>query len=98
MDFDEIVDSEETDLESIDVEALFRKARRSRQINEADVEAILASADEDQAEELYQRLQRLGISIVTESGETIDDGSESSNVLGLDDDDDDDEDDYYDSG
>ncbi len=98
MDFDEIVDSEETDLESIDVEALFRKARRLRKINEADVEAILASADEDQAEELYQRLQRLGISIVTESGETVDDVSESSNLLGFDDDDDDGEDDYYDSG
>ena len=97
MDFDEIVDSEETDLESIDVEALFRKARRSRKINEADVEAILASADEDQAEELYQRLQRLGISIVTESGETIDDGNETSNLLGLDEDEDEDEDAYYDS-
>lgn len=98
MEFDEIVDSEETDLESIDVEALFREARRRRKISEADVEAILASADEEQAEELYQRLQRLGISIVTESGETIDDASESSNLLGLEDDDDDEEDGYYDSG
>ena len=98
MDFDEIIDSEDTDLESIDVEALFREARRKRKINESDVEAILASADEEQAEELYQRLQRLGISIVTESGETIDDGNEASNLLGLDDDDDDDEEEYYDSG
>ena len=97
MDFDEIVDSEETDLESIDVEALFRKARRQRRINEADVEAILASADEEQAEELYQRLQRLGISIVTESGETIDDGSEASNLLELEDEEEEDEDQYYDS-
>ncbi len=99
MDFDEVVDSEDADLDSIDVEALFKRARRQRKINEADVEAILASADEEQAEELYQRLQRLGISIVTESGETIDDGSEaSSSVLILDEDDDDDEDSYYDSG
>lgn len=98
MEFDEIVDSEETDLDSIDVEALFRKARRQRQINEADVEAILASADEDQAEELYQRLQRLGIRIVTESGETIDDATEASNLLGAEEDDDEDEDGYYDSG
>ncbi len=98
MDFDEIVDSEETDLEAVDVEALFRKARRQRKISEADVESILASADEEQAEELYQRLQRLGISIVTESGETIDDATEEAKLLGEDEDEDEDEDGYYDSG
>ncbi len=98
MDFEEIVDSEETDLQAVDVEALFRKARRQRQISEADVESILASADEEQAEELYQRLQRLGISIVTESGETIDDATEEAKLLGEEEDEDEDEDGYYDSG
>lgn len=98
MDFDEIIDSEELDLDAIDVEALFKKARRQRKINESDVEAILASADEEQAEELYQRLQRLGISIVTESGETIDDGSESANLLALEEDEEDEQESYYGTG
>ncbi|HSM58771.1 MAG TPA: RNA polymerase sigma factor RpoD [Candidatus Sulfomarinibacteraceae bacterium] len=99
MDFDEeVVDSEDTDLDAIDVEALFKRARRQRKINEAEVEAILASADEDQAEELYQRLQSLGISIVTESGETIDDGSETANLLVPEEEDGEDEEGYYDSG
>ena len=64
MEFDDFVDADdtelETDIDQVDVEALFKKARRQRKINEADVEAILASADEEQAEQLYQRLQRLG--------------------------------------
>jgi RNA polymerase primary sigma factor len=84
MDFDEVLDSEETEAELVDVEAIFRRARRRRQISEAEVEAILASADEEQAEVLYERLQRLGISVETESGETIDDATEVSGLLDLD--------------
>ena len=38
--------------EPLDVEALVRKARRSRQIAEADVQTILATANEDEAEAL----------------------------------------------
>jgi RNA polymerase primary sigma factor len=97
MDFDDVVDPEETDAEPVDVEAVLRKARRRGQIGEADVEAILASTDEEQAELLYQRLRRLGISIETESGETIDDATEVTGVLDLDEDEDEDEDGYYDT-
>ena len=88
-DFDDnLEDNSEDEAEVIDVEALVKKARRSREINEADVQALLASADEDQAERLYARLQKLNIRIVSENGETLDDFGESSNLLGnLDDDD-----------
>ncbi|GJM42219.1 MAG: hypothetical protein DHS20C20_25010 [Ardenticatenaceae bacterium] len=89
-DFDEnIEDESEDEVEVIDIEALVKKARRNREINEADVQALLASADEEQAERLYARLQKLNIRIVAENGETIDDFGESSNLLSnLDDDDD----------
>ncbi|MCP4417791.1 MAG: hypothetical protein GY805_14295, partial [Chloroflexi bacterium] len=40
----------EAEAEVIDVEALVKKARRSREINETDVQALLATADEEQAE------------------------------------------------
>jgi RNA polymerase primary sigma factor len=99
MDFDdEAVNFEEDNGDELDVEALFREARRRRVISEADVEAILASADEEQAERLYQRLQQLGIRVVTESGETVDDLGESNNVLQMEDEDEDEEDSYYGSG
>lgn len=89
--FDENVEdeNEEEEEEVIDIEALVKRARRSREINEADVQALLASADEEQAERLYARLQKLNIRIVSENGETLDDFNESSNLLSdLDDDDD----------
>ena len=35
---------------AFDIEAVVKAARRSRQIEEADVQAILASADDDQAD------------------------------------------------
>ena len=100
MDIEEFADSENNSSESeaVDVEALFKEARRRRAINEADVEAILASADEEQAEELYQRLQRLGIRVVTEAGETLDDAGEPGSVLDIDEGDDDEESSYYGSG
>ena len=68
-DFDENVEdeNEEEEEEVIDIEALVKKARRSREINEADVQALLASADEEQAERLYARLQKLNIRIVSEN-------------------------------
>ncbi len=67
--------------ETTDVEALVKRARRSRQISEADVQAILASADEDQADRLYEQLQRLGIRIVSEDGETVDDINDAASLL-----------------
>ena len=95
MDFDDtvdepLIDSEDQETGTIDVEALVKKARRSRVIEEADVQAILASADEEQADKLYEQLQRLGIRIVSESGETLEDLSDTSSLLEAETDEDDD--------
>src|SRR5690606_20396459 len=75
------------DIELIDIEAIFRQARRTHEIDESDVQAILASADDEQAERLYEQLQKLGIRVVTKSGEEVDDFNESGNLLDLDDED-----------
>lgn len=69
------------DSNKIDLEALVKQARRSRRIDEADVQAILATASDDEAELLYNRLQKLNIRIVSESGETLDDPAESTGLL-----------------
>ena len=66
---------------TFDVESMVKKARRSRKIAETDVQAILASADEEQADRLYEQLQRLGIRIVSEDGETVDDLNDAANLL-----------------
>lgn len=71
---------EELEPESLDLEALVKKARRSRQIAESDVQSILATASEEEAEHLYQRLQKLNIQIVAADGEPID---EPADALGL---------------
>lgn len=75
----------ETD--NLDFEALVKQARRSRQIDEADVQTILATASDDEAELLYERLQKLNIRIVSASGETLDDPGESTGLLAMVDDD-----------
>jgi RNA polymerase primary sigma factor len=69
--------------ENVDLEALVKQARRSRRIDEADVQAILATANDDEAELLYERLQKLNIRIVSESGETLDDPGESTGLLAM---------------
>ncbi len=73
--------------ETLDIEALVKKARRSRQINESDVQALLATADEDQADRLYARLQKLDVRVVNADGEVLNDLGEPANFLDLDDDD-----------
>jgi RNA polymerase primary sigma factor len=100
MDFDDTIDEElngpdEQEPGTLDVEALVKKARRSRVIEESDVQAILASADEEQADKLYEQLQRLGIRIISDSGETLEDLSDTSSLLEAEADDDDDDDEYY---
>ncbi len=67
--------------DGIDIEAVVRSARRTRQIDETDVQTILASADEGQAEILYERLQKLGIRIVSTTGETVEEIAESYSLL-----------------
>jgi RNA polymerase primary sigma factor len=69
------------EVEAISIEELVKKARQSREINESDVQALLATADEDQAERLYARLQKLNIRIISDSGETLDDFSSSNRFL-----------------
>ncbi len=87
MDFEPQLDDEYEDdelddtPEPMDVEALVKKARRSREIEESDVQAILATADDAQAEKLYDRLQQMGIRIISASGKTVDAVGESANVL-----------------
>ncbi len=65
----------------IDLEALVKKARRSREIDVSDVQAVLAAADDDQAGLLYERLQKLGIQIVSATGQSIDEVGEAANLL-----------------
>ena len=90
MEMDETFDDveafevENNEEKAIDVEEMVKKARRSQKIAEADVQAILASADEEQADKLYEQLQQLGIRIVSESGETVDDLGDSSSLLEVD--------------
>ncbi len=78
---DEDLGGDNQDQVAFDVESLVKKARRSRKIAETDVQSILASADEEQADRLYEQLQRLGIRIVSEAGETVDDLNDAANLL-----------------
>jgi RNA polymerase primary sigma factor len=56
----------------MDVEALVKQARQSRTIDEADIQTILASASEEQADRLYAQLQRLNVRVISDSGKLID--------------------------
>ncbi len=98
MDFEPDLENEELEEEfdEVDVEALVKKARRTRIINEAEMQAILASASEEQADRLYAQLQRLNVQIVSASGKTVDDlGDGAALINGFDDDLIDDDDDAY---
>ena len=88
MDFEPELDDELEDdtldgkaPEFIDMETLVKNARRSREIEESDVLAILATANESQTDQLYGRLQQMGIRVVSASGETVNSISDSGNVL-----------------
>ena len=91
-DTDDDAAEEALSAEPLDVEALVRKARRSRQIAESDVQTILATANEDEADALYERLQKLNIRIVSADGQPIDDPGDIGLLERLDDLDDDDDD------
>ncbi|MEJ2751462.1 MAG: sigma-70 family RNA polymerase sigma factor, partial [Chloroflexota bacterium] len=69
--------------DNLDFEALVKRARRSRQIDEADVQAILATASDDEAELLYERLQKLNIRIVGDNGETLEDPGENTGLMAI---------------
>ena len=81
FDLDDTIDAEEK--APLDVEALVKKARRSRTINESEVQAILASANEDEAEMLYAQLQKLNVQIISESGEETTDLTPSAGLMDL---------------
>jgi RNA polymerase primary sigma factor len=85
QDESDVVDEEALSAEPLDVDALVRKARRSRQIAESDVQTILATASEDEADMLYERLQKLNIRIVSADGVPIDDPGEIGLLERLDD-------------
>ncbi len=70
----------------LDVEALVKKARRARTIDEAEVQAILASANDEEAEMLYSQLQKLNVQIISETGEETTDLTPAAGLLGLGDD------------
>jgi RNA polymerase primary sigma factor len=87
---EEVLDDDEDDdeIEALDIEALVKKARRSREIDRSDIQAILATADQDQADLLYQRLQSLDIRIVSSGNDDDDDSLDgfdeiAANVLSL---------------
>jgi RNA polymerase primary sigma factor len=84
--------------DNLDFEALVKRARRSRKIDESDVQAILATASDDEAELLYERLQQLNIRIVAENGEMLEDPDESTGLMAIVDDDLDVDDDVSDLG
>ena len=93
IDIKEQPDFEDDELEvddvadTIDIEALVRKARRSREIDESEVQALLASADDDQAERLYAQLQKHDIQIISAAGIAKSDLTSSSRLLNLSEDD-----------
>ncbi len=79
---DDILDDDDDEsTDSLNIEALVKKARRSREIDRSDVEAILATADRAQADLLYSRLQSLDIRIVNNNNSNSD---ESKGSTGLD--------------
>ena len=65
---DDGLDLDQDEAVVVDVEALVKKARRERKINESEIIKALELADEAQSEVLYARLQQLGINIVDDSG------------------------------
>jgi RNA polymerase primary sigma factor len=98
---DELDDSEEPEAEErneqpFDLDMLVKKARRTRRVDEAEIQAVLATADEEQADKLYEQLQRLGIRIVSPTDPAGDERAESGDLLDLDEDSEDTDDDYYD--
>lgn len=71
---DEIVEEEEAEESTtqVDVDTLLKKARQARSMDDADVQALLASVDEAQAELLYEKLQKLDIPLVSPGEEDLD--------------------------
>ncbi len=64
------VDAADNDEEFIDIQALVQQAGRSRQISESDLQAILATADEEQLREAWSLASRIRSAIVLASGRT----------------------------
>ena len=94
---EDIIEDDDHEAE-IDIEALVKRARRSREIDKADIDMLLATADQDQAELLYERLQSLNIRIVSTDEDDLDSFDDlAANVLSLtsDDDDGNEADSYY---
>ncbi len=55
----------DNDDDAVDVEAFVKQARRTRKIDEHELQTVLAALDEDEAEKLYTSLQNIGIDIAS---------------------------------
>lgn len=53
----------------IDVASFLKEARRKRRVDENELQTVLASLDDEEAEQLYTTLQTMGIDIPSEDGE-----------------------------
>ena len=91
LDVTEIIDEELLNADaSVDIEELVKKARRSREIDEADVRALLASADDKQAKRFFSRLQKHDIRIISATGQNVTGDFDSNTILTVESDEDDD--------
>lgn len=69
---EELEDEEETPSaakKTVDIQEFIRDARRTRQVDEDDLQTLLATLDEEETEQLYSKLQSLGITIPSGMGE-----------------------------
>ncbi len=53
----------DSDEETLSIEEFLKRAAKTRQVDEAEVQAVLASSDEEEADRLYEQLQKMGIQI-----------------------------------
>lgn len=73
---EELEDEEETPSaakKTVDVQDFIREARRTRQVDEDDLQTLLATLDEEETEQLYSKLQSLGITLPSGMGEEPED-------------------------
>ena len=73
---EELEDEEETSTpakKKVDVQEFIREARRTRRVDEDDLQTLLATLDEEETEQLYGKLQSLGIAIPADGDSEVED-------------------------
>jgi RNA polymerase primary sigma factor len=63
------LNNEPEEEETVDVQAFLKQARRTRRIDESELQTVLASLDDEAAEQLYTTLQNIGIDLPNASVE-----------------------------